>query len=97
MSDKLLEQVLLAHVKDSTIVNKILWELNESNNIKKDIESIEKAEQKLRENFNSEITTLRKRKDEIRAKCEHPVIKSMPDPSGGNDRHQWCEVCGKEW
>lgn len=50
----------------------------------------------LQKQFNASKESLRSEQRDIWKECDHPVKTYHPDPSGNNDSHYECCICGKE-
>ena len=51
---------------------------------------------KLEQEYKNKKAEIKKEEYLFQDKCEHEVTKYYPDPSGNNDSHTDCLICGKE-
>lgn len=57
--------------------------------LEEDLENAEKAYLEARKQINIKI-------NELRSKCDHSLVKYVPDASGNNDSFEYCLTCGLE-
>lgn len=66
--------------------------------VRSDIEALEQALQFQEDLHNKAILGIRVAITEVRKNCPHPeeYVSYHPDPSGNNDSHYECSLCGRE-
>lgn len=64
--------------------------------IKIDVDRLKSQIVDLAIEHNKEKTVLEKKIKELQDYCQHLDKTHYPDPSGNNDSHYQCNICGKE-
>jgi DNA repair exonuclease SbcCD ATPase subunit len=81
----------MSHPREMTVED-----FDEANEIKQQIKDLTDQKRKLERTIEEEWKHIKAREAAIQKKCKHWFVKFHPDPSGNNDSHEECQVCGKQ-
>ena len=83
--------VILNPTKSTT---ELVNEAESLESVRRQIDKLAGAEKRLRDEFKAKLNDLERDRRSVRQDCSHALYTYYPDPSGNNDSHTTCDICG---